>query len=477
MPQQAETRSTTDDNVLRRYIASGDRDALGELIQRYAGMVYSTARRQVRDRDLAEDVMQNVFVTFARRAREIRSAAALGTWLLRTTRYASANAMKIESRRRTHEQAARLTRTEIADNSSPVEAAIADEQRQWNTIYPLLDEALSRLGSTDQAAVILKFLRGLSLREVGIATGTTEEGARKRVSRAVDRLRKQLIALGVHPASGGAAELTTILAARAIEPAPAAAISHATSVAASASTAHIAGGSLFRGVWAMATGTKLAVAVAVAGLILATGAGAVYFAMVSHQSSGPASTSISAPDVLAISMSNKLLALDSKTAFGNATPRGHILISLDQVNQLVRMANGVKAAPRITLPDQGDGKTQAVTFMPYVAAVDVKYVNGKKTITPQIKYADDGWSIDYFKVITSKDRMFVTVDVDIKQMNFIRFQTVTDPGDQTLSYQVPVEQISENRSRLTIPRDQSALLPVSDQLVAILTPEIIAKGR
>jgi RNA polymerase sigma factor (sigma-70 family) len=299
MPEPTDSQSESDDVIFRRFIAEGDRDALGELVRRYAGLVYASARRQVRDPDLAEDVMQNVFVTFARRAREIRSVAALGTWLLQTARYAAANAVKTESRRRTHEHAARLSWPSAAREANPVEAAIAEEENQWRALSPLLDEALSRLVVADQTAVILRFLRGLSLREVGLATGTTEEGARKRVSRAIDRLRKQLAALGVQPAGGGTAALSAILVAHAIEPASPSAVANATSaaLAAASSVAKVAGVSLFHGAVAMTTISKLAVALAVAVLLFAGGVGALHLVGVSLLSDGPAPSAFTSPPV------------------------------------------------------------------------------------------------------------------------------------------------------------------------------------
>jgi RNA polymerase sigma factor (sigma-70 family) len=284
MTQLNEHDTATDDAIFRRYIVDGDREALGELVRRYAGLVYSAARRQVGNPDLAADVMQNVFVTFAKRAREIRSAAALGTWLLQTTRFTSANAMRTESNRRFHERQASLRRPET----------VVTEEEQWDAVQPLLDEALSRLAAANQNAVVLRFLRGLSLRDVGYAIGTTEEGARKRVSRAIERLRKHLTAMGVEPATGEAEGLMAILTAHAVEPAPAAAVSHAASAA-----ANVASGLILPGAIAMAATTKIAIGAGVAILVAVSGVGLVRLSGVSlfPQPNMPVLTSITQPAV------------------------------------------------------------------------------------------------------------------------------------------------------------------------------------
>ena len=48
------------------------------------------------------------------------------------------------------------------------------------------EEALSRLGEKDRCAVLLHYFEGKSHREVAVALGTTEDGAQKRVSRALE---------------------------------------------------------------------------------------------------------------------------------------------------------------------------------------------------------------------------------------------------------------------------------------------------
>src|SRR5258708_6684955 len=112
--------TVTDDDLLRRVRSAAEADALAELIRRYTPMVYAAARRQVRDSALAQDVSQEVLITFMRRVAEIRSAAALGVWLMRTTRYTAANAMRTESRRRRMEYAAMTDRGQPALSSDPV---------------------------------------------------------------------------------------------------------------------------------------------------------------------------------------------------------------------------------------------------------------------------------------------------------------------------------------------------------------------
>ncbi|HWN96070.1 MAG TPA: sigma factor-like helix-turn-helix DNA-binding protein, partial [Methylomirabilota bacterium] len=67
----------------------------------------------------------------------------------------------------------------------------------WAQIEPLLDDALDKLGEADRAAILLRFFENKSLREVGLALGVNQDSAQKRVTRAVERLRKWFAGQGV----------------------------------------------------------------------------------------------------------------------------------------------------------------------------------------------------------------------------------------------------------------------------------------
>lgn len=67
----------------------------------------------------------------------------------------------------------------------------------WNKVRPLLDQALAELNDLECDAVALRFLEGRTLADVGDRLGLTEEAARKRVERAVDKLARGLSRRGV----------------------------------------------------------------------------------------------------------------------------------------------------------------------------------------------------------------------------------------------------------------------------------------
>lgn len=199
----------TDSQLLRLYVG-GSNQAFGELVRRHADWVYSVARRRVRDAHLAEDVAQAAFVVLARKAASLRQETILSAWLFQVVRLTSCKVLREESRRRRRETEAAL-RVQMDQTSD-------NEQADWELLEPMLDESVARLGRGDRQAILLRFYERKSFAEVAAEIGSSEDAARKRVSRAIDRLRGivQRQGVGVAPAV-----LPALLWNRATDAAPA----------------------------------------------------------------------------------------------------------------------------------------------------------------------------------------------------------------------------------------------------------------
>jgi len=182
-----------DDQELLRQYRAGSEAAFRELVNRHIGLVHATARRILNTAPhLADDVTQNVFTDLAKQAATISREVVLAGWLHRHSYYLALNAVRAESRRRRRERTA-------MELNAVNESACTDAQ--WAQLAPMLDDALNRLDTPDRNALVLRFLKQQDLRSVGRILGLNEDAARKRVSRALDKLRDLLAQRGVTLAS------------------------------------------------------------------------------------------------------------------------------------------------------------------------------------------------------------------------------------------------------------------------------------
>jgi hypothetical protein len=74
---------------------------------------------------------------------------------------------------------------------------VDDGDSAWVEIAPLVDAAIDRLGSRDRTAIMLRFFERHDLRSVGATLGVSEDSAQKRVTRALEKLRRLLTRQGV----------------------------------------------------------------------------------------------------------------------------------------------------------------------------------------------------------------------------------------------------------------------------------------
>jgi RNA polymerase sigma factor (sigma-70 family) len=206
----------TDLDLLARYTRQHAEDAFAEIVRRHLDLVFSAALRQVRSPQLAEEVAQSVFTDLARQAHRLAPGTVLTAWLYQVARRTAIDVVRREARRQIREQ----TACELTAMNAPalLGQSPMEPEADWTHIEPLLDEAMDALGEPDRAAVLLRYFENKSLREVGQTLGTNEDAARKRVDRAVERLRQFLAKRGV---AAGASGLVVIISANAVQAAPA----------------------------------------------------------------------------------------------------------------------------------------------------------------------------------------------------------------------------------------------------------------
>ncbi|MES2695649.1 MAG: sigma-70 family RNA polymerase sigma factor, partial [Verrucomicrobiota bacterium] len=242
------------------------------LVRRHFTLVYSAAvRRMDGDADRAKDVTQVVFTGLAREAAALSRHPALTGWLYAATRSAAIDILRAERRRRRREEKAHIMEETL---SSPERSA------DWEQLRPVLDEAMDELDARDREAVLLRFFEGRPFVAVGGALRVSEEAARKRVDRALDKLGELLARRGITSTAGA---LAVLLANQTAVATPAGALASVTSAALAGAAVTAGGvGAAAAGLFIMST-SKVVTGISVAAAVIAVGS-AIYQANLARDS-------------------------------------------------------------------------------------------------------------------------------------------------------------------------------------------------
>jgi RNA polymerase sigma factor (sigma-70 family) len=192
--------SPSDSDCLATFIRAADEAAFATLVHRHGPLALHTALSILRDRQLAEDVAQAVFLILARNARSLNGRPCLAPWVYRVAQRLASNQKRSHAlrQRRESEAAARL----YDHPGSPMEPDID---------AALIHEELAALPESYRTPLVLCYLQGHSGDIAARALALSPQALRKRLERAREMLRARLLrrGLGTGPA---AAALTTMLA-------------------------------------------------------------------------------------------------------------------------------------------------------------------------------------------------------------------------------------------------------------------------
>ncbi len=165
------------DSELVERLRNGDSTALSVLYQRYNRLVYSVAHKFLNQPSEAEDLTQEVFLTFWKQEKFDPNRAALSTYLCLMVRSRALNKIKSnDSRQRTLERLQHHMPSEISA-PTPLEQVSCQEKEET------LQEALAQLPEKNRRILEMNFYQGLSHAEISrrleIPLGTVKTNARK----------------------------------------------------------------------------------------------------------------------------------------------------------------------------------------------------------------------------------------------------------------------------------------------------------
>lgn len=176
---------------LLRRAAAGDRNAFGDIFERYQHTVYRFARAMTGSDEAADDVTQEVFVILMRDlARYSPERSALSTYLYGVVRNVSRNRMRRDRR------LSPLTSVTDALDGRPSGPGPYERLLHAETTEEVR-RGLARLPSKLREAVILCDLHALSYAEASVVLGTSVAAVRSRLHRGRQLLRLRLSRLQI----------------------------------------------------------------------------------------------------------------------------------------------------------------------------------------------------------------------------------------------------------------------------------------
>lgn len=177
--------SAPDRDVVRD-VRLGDREAFGQLVQRYQGRLFGLALTVVRDPSGAEEVTQDAFVRAYTHIHHYDDHRPFYPWIASITVRLAQNWLRQHGRTTRREGTAIENAAEPGATAAALTAMIADESslRLW--------EAVAALPSGERSAVVLYYREGMAVRDIARALGVTTGTIKTLLFRARRHLRGRL---------------------------------------------------------------------------------------------------------------------------------------------------------------------------------------------------------------------------------------------------------------------------------------------
>ena len=184
--------SLSDEDLMAR-AALDDARAFTELVRRYQTRVIHLVSRLLNDREVSEDIAQEVFVRVHLHRKNYRTGSKFSTWLFTIAANLAKNEMRRRKRRRNWTSLDEMQETlkdaslQFADKKSNREDDLEHEQ-----LSGVVGEAIAALPDRYRIALVLRDIEGLAYEEIGLALKIPGGTVRSRINRARLMLKRKL---------------------------------------------------------------------------------------------------------------------------------------------------------------------------------------------------------------------------------------------------------------------------------------------
>ncbi|MCE5300853.1 MAG: sigma-70 family RNA polymerase sigma factor [Spirochaetia bacterium] len=187
-----------DEKELIRRIRGGETALFSEVITKYKKAVYNHAYNFLRNKEEAEDALQEIFISIYNNLANFRGDSKLSTWIYRITVNTCTNRLKQLQRHRAH------TTEEIVNEGTEEEHSLLDglkekEEKEPDRAYTSAQvrakifERIDELTDEQKHVIMLRDVDGLSYEEIGQIMKLSVSAVKSKLFRARENLREKLI--------------------------------------------------------------------------------------------------------------------------------------------------------------------------------------------------------------------------------------------------------------------------------------------
>jgi RNA polymerase sigma-70 factor (ECF subfamily) len=189
------TRTSSDTALIER-LQAGDDSAVAELAREYGTRVYQLALRYTRNREDAEEVVQDVLLKVRDKIDAFRGDAALSSWIYRITFNTAMSRLRSSRSARYYEVSDEVTPAgdaQLPRTQEPADwSTLGDDVVHRRQLRDALRAAVAELPAIYRAPVILRDLRGLSTEEASRRLNVKDQTLKSRLHRGRLILRDRL---------------------------------------------------------------------------------------------------------------------------------------------------------------------------------------------------------------------------------------------------------------------------------------------
>ena len=180
------TASSTDAELLQRFVNKHDDLAFAIIVERHSAMVWAVCKGILRNHHAAEDAFQATFLVLARRGQTIVPRERLASWLFGVARKTAIKARSLGAIRRSREVSTEGVSEPAASDSKP------DEE-----LRELIDREIASLPEKYRSVILLCDIKGKTRKEAALELGAPEGSIAGWQSRGRELLTKRLVRRGI----------------------------------------------------------------------------------------------------------------------------------------------------------------------------------------------------------------------------------------------------------------------------------------